>query len=123
MSSPLKLKSERVGKVSLAKEEPYLSVLVDTGVFHLDQVFDYSLPAKFDLQPGNWVSVPFHGRNCLGLIVARSENTAISKVSPINRGVKGSFISPSHIELYRAVASRWAVPIFDVLRFVRADAA
>ena len=51
MSSPLKLKSERVGKVSLAKEEPYLSVLVDTGVFHLDQVFDYSLPAKFDLQP------------------------------------------------------------------------
>ena len=118
MSSPLKLKSERVGKVSLAKEEPFLSVLVDTGVFHLDQVFDYSLPAKFDLQPGNWVSVPFHGRNCLGLIVSRSANTEISKVSPINRGVKGSFISPSHIELYKAVAARWAVPIFDVLRFV-----
>ena len=118
MSSPLKLKSERVGKVTLAEQNPYLSVLVDTGVFHLDQEFDYSLPAKFDLQPGNWVSVPFHGRNCLGLIVARNANTEISKVSPINRGVKGAFISSSHIELYRAVASRWAVPIFDVLRFV-----
>ena len=36
MSAPLKLKSERIGKVQLASEEPYLSVLVDTGVLHLD---------------------------------------------------------------------------------------
>ena len=118
MSSPLKLKSERVGKVTLAEQNPYLSVLVDTGVFHLDQEFDYTLPAKFDLQPGNWVSVPFHGRNCLGLIVKRSAKSEIAKVTSINRGVKGSFVSSEHLDLYRAVAARWATPIFDVLRFV-----
>jgi len=118
MTTPLKLKSERVGKVTLTEDRPFLSVLVDTGVFHLDYEFDYSLPSKFSLQPGNWVSVPFHGRNCLGLIVSRSAKSAVSKVQPINRGVKGPFISTEHLKLYRSVAERWASPIFDVLRFV-----
>ncbi|MFM1758494.1 MAG: hypothetical protein RL193_1071 [Actinomycetota bacterium] len=118
MATPLKLKSERVGKATLASSSPYLSVLVDTGVFHLDYEFDYSLPAKFDLAAGDWVSVPFNGRNCLGLITKRSENSALSKISTINRGAKGPYISPEHLALYKAVADRWAVPIFDVLRFV-----
>lgn len=118
MSTPLKLKSERVGKVQLATVDPYLSVLVDTGVFHLDQEFDYSLPARFDIQIGDWVSVPFNGRNCLGLVTKRGPKSAVSKVSPINRGAKGVRLSERHIDLYKAVAHRWAVPIFDVLRFV-----
>ena len=118
MSAPLKLKSERVGKVKLAEYQPFLSVLVDTGVFHLDQPFDYSIPEKFDAKPGHWVSVPFHGRNCLGLIIARSSKTALSKVLPINRMAKGPQISAEHLKLYQAIATRWAAPIFDVLRFV-----
>jgi len=118
MTTPLKLKSERVGKVTLTKDRPYLSVLVDTGVFHLDYEFDYSLPAKFSLEPGNWVSVPFHGRNCLGLIVSRNAKSAIAKVQPINRGVKGPYISEQHLALYKAVSERLAAPVFDVLRFV-----
>jgi len=96
MQTPLKLKSERVGKLILADENPYLSVFVDTGVFHLDYEFDYLLPSKFDLKPGQWVSVPFNGRNCLGLIVSRSDKSAQRKVLPINRGVKGPYISPDH---------------------------
>jgi primosomal protein N' (replication factor Y) len=118
MATPLKLKSERVGKISLVEENPYLSVLVDTGVLHLDHEFDYSLPAKFNVGIGDWVSVPFNGRNCLGLVTGRSNSTSVSKVSPINRTAKGPKLSSAHISLYRAVAKRWAVPIFDVLRFV-----
>jgi len=118
MATPLRLKSERVGKATLASSKPYLSVLVDTGVFHLDYEFDYSLPAKFDLAAGDWVSVTFNGRNCLGLITKRSDKSDLSKILPINRGVKGPHISGEHLKLYQAVAKRWAVPIFDVLRFV-----
>lgn len=118
MQAPLKLKSERVGKLAIAESNPYLSVLVDTGVFHLDQEYDYSLPAKFDLNIGDWVSVPFNGRNCLGLITRRSANSAIAKITPINRGAKGPRISPEHLMLYKSIAKRWAVPVFDVLRFV-----
>lgn len=121
MQTPLRLKSERLGKIAIAESNPYLSVLVDTGVFHLDQEFDYSLPAKFDLNVGDWVSVPFHGRNCLGLITGRSSKDGASKlqqIKPINRAAKGPKISAEHLRLYQAVAKRWAVPIFDVLRFV-----
>lgn len=118
MATPLKLKSERVGKVKLTDENPYLSVLVDTGVFHLEDEYDYSLPAKFNLQIGDWVSVPFNGKNCLGIITQRKANSTIPKVQPINRGAKGPRISIEHIKFYQAVAKRWAVPIFDVLRFV-----
>lgn len=118
MQAPLKLKSERVGKLTLAEENPFLSVLVDTGVLHLDYEFDYLLPDKFDLHPGHWVSVPFNGRNCLGLITSRSDKSAQKKLLPINRGIKGPYISPDHLNFYKKVASRWCVPIFDVLRFV-----
>lgn len=118
MATPLKLKSERVGKVKLTDENPYLSVLVDNGVFHLEHEYDYSLPAKLNLNVGDWVSVPFNGKNCLGLITQRKASPAIAKVQPINRGAKGPKISVEHIKFYQAVAKRWAVPIFDVLRFV-----
>jgi primosomal protein N' (replication factor Y) len=118
MTTPLKLKSERVGRAKIATREPYLSVLVDTGVFHLDQEFEYSLPEKLDLNPGQWVSVPFHGKNCLGLIVRRSSTASVAKVLPINRAAKGPIVSNKHLQFYQAVAARWAVPIFDVLRFV-----
>ena len=118
MTTPLKLKSERIGKVKLTSDRPFLSVLVDTGVFHLSDEYTYSLPEKFDVEPGDWVSVPFNGRNCLGLVTERKNKNEISKVSPINRSAKGPFIGSQHLTFYRAVASRWAVPIFDVLRFV-----
>jgi primosomal protein N' (replication factor Y) len=118
MQAPLKLKSERVGKLTLAEENPILSVFVDTGVFHLDYEFDYLLPSKFDLKPGQWVSVPFNGRNCLGLVASRSNKSATRKALPINRGIKGPYISPDHLNFYKKVANRWCVPLFDVLRFV-----
>mgnify|MGYP003704080657 CR=1 FL=1 len=122
MVSPLRLKREVVGKAPIASSNPFLSILVDTGVFHLDQPYEYLLLEKIEVEIGDWVSVPFNGRNCLGLIVDRygkSRNySAASKTLPINRKVKGDRVSPKHLELYRAIAARWSVPIFDVLRFL-----
>jgi len=69
--SPLKLKREGVGKVPIASKDPFLSVLVDTGVYHLDQPYEYALPEKLNVEIGSWVSVPFNSRNCLGLVIDR----------------------------------------------------
>lgn len=117
MTTPLKLKSERVGKVPLATDRPYISVLVDTGVLHLDSPYSYLLPVKVNVEPGDWVSVPFNGRNLQALVVDRSNNSIPGKLLTLNRQVKGPYISPSHLKFYQAVAKRWAVPLFDVLRF------
>ena len=108
MVSPLKLKRESVGKVPIASKNPYLSVLVDTGVFHLDQPYEYTLPEKIEIEIGDWVSVPFNSRNCLGLVIDRyskSRNlTAAAKTLPINRKVKGANVSRKHLDFYQAVA-------------------
>lgn len=118
MVAPLKLKREKVGSPKPASSAPVLSVLVDTGVYHLDQEFDYLLPEKFEVAPGEWVSVPFKGKNRIGLVTKRSELKSGAKLSFINKPILGPKISSDFLHLYRAIASRWAVPIFDVLRFV-----
>jgi len=122
MASPLKLKSERIGKVAIAEDSPNVSVLVDTGVYHLDGPFDYHLPKRLDLQVGEWVSVPFKNRNHQGLIIERGNKpfSAISnsKILPVNRAIRGPKLDKTLIEFYQSIAKRWAVPIFDVLRFV-----
>jgi primosomal protein N' (replication factor Y) len=118
MVSPLRLKSQKVGKPEVAAHNPVLSILVDTGVYHLDQPYDYLLPSKFQVNPGDWVSIPFRGKTSLGLVVNRQSSSTIAKLEFINRPAKAEPIAPEFIDLYRRIAERWAVPIFDVLRFV-----
>ena len=52
---------------------PYARVRVDTGVFHLDQLYDYQIPEKLtaSIQVGVRVQLPFGGRETEGIIVER----------------------------------------------------
>ena len=122
MVSPLRLKSEKVGKTKIAEERPFLRAFVDTGVFHLDQEYDYLLPDKYDLNPGQWVSVPFKNRNCPALIISRTSKPSgdipASKILPINRPIRAPIINAEFLSFYQAVAQRWCSSIFDVLRFI-----
>ena len=118
MVAPLRLKSERIGKPEIHPDRPILSILVDTGVYHLDGEYDYLLPAKFSVEPGQWVSVPFRNQTLRGLVTKRSAKSSVVKLEYINKPVKGPLVEQPFLELYLKVAERWAVPIFDVLRFV-----
>ena len=119
MVAPLKLKREKVGAPTISPVNPKLSILVDTGVYHLEQPFDYLLPEKFEVNPGDWVSVPFKGSNRIGLVISREAFRGGSKLSFINRPAIGPKIDEKFLRFYRSVSDRWAVPIFDVLRFVQ----
>jgi len=48
----------------VAESLPVAKVRVDTGVFHLDQLYDYSVPAKLSalVKVGVRVQLPFGGR-------------------------------------------------------------
>jgi primosomal protein N' (replication factor Y) len=118
MVAPLRLKSERVGKPTINANRPVLSVLVDTGIYHLDGEYNYLLPSTFEVEPGQWVSVPFKSRMLRGLVTRRSAQNRDLKLSFINKVLPGPFISKEFLNFYTKVAERWAVPIFDVLRFV-----
>ena len=60
----------------LAGRLPVARVRVDTGVFHLDQLYDYSVPEKLSelIVPGVRVQLPFGNRETEGIVIDRVVN-------------------------------------------------
>lgn len=60
----------------IAGRLPVARVRVDTGVFHLDQLYDYSVPEKLSelIVPGVRVQLPFGNRETEGIVVDRVVN-------------------------------------------------
>jgi primosomal protein N' (replication factor Y) len=57
----------------IASVLPYARVRVDTGVFHLEQLYDYQIPEKLTalIQVGVRVQLPFGNRETEGIVVER----------------------------------------------------
>ena len=99
---------------------PYARIRVDTGVFHLDQLYDYLIPEKFSelIQVGIRVQLPFGNRETEGIIVQRvsaperaGDLKSISKVlSPI------PIATDQSLSLIDAVAAHYACNSWDVIR-------
>ena len=99
---------------------PYARVRVDTGVFHLDQLYDYQIPEKLSefIQVGIRVQLPFGGRETEGIVVERvaaperaGELKSITKVL----SVVPIATSPS-LDLIDSVADHFACNPWDVIR-------
>jgi primosomal protein N' (replication factor Y) len=94
-------------------------VWVDSGVFHLDSVFDYSIPKDFEeiIQIGMRVEVPFNGRQVEAFVVGRVAGSTNSKLKSISKVLSPTPVaSMKSIILIEAVAQRWAAHPYDVLR-------
>ena len=99
---------------------PYARVRVDTGVFHLDQLYDYQIPEKLSevIQVGVRVQLPFGGRETEGIVVERvgvperaGELKSITRVlSPI------PIASAQSLVLIDNVAAHFAANPWDVIR-------
>jgi primosomal protein N' (replication factor Y) len=99
---------------------PYARVRVDTGVFHLDQLYDYQIPEKLSevIQVGVLVQLPFGGRETEGIVVERvgvperaGELKSITRVlSPI------PIASVQSLVLIDKVADHFAANPWDVIR-------
>ena len=104
-----------------ASNSPIARVLVDTGVFHLDQEFDFLVPEELSEMaiPGVSVRVPFNGRKCDGLIVGRANSSAhIGRMQFIDKvNNETALLTSSVLNLSRAVARKYASTVMDVLRF------
>jgi primosomal protein N' (replication factor Y) len=104
-----------------ASNSPIARVLVDTGVFHLDQEFDFLVPEELSevAISGVSVRVPFNGRKCDGLIVGRANSSAhIGRMQYIDKvNNETALLTSSVLYLSRAVARKYASTVMDVLRF------
>ncbi|NUK90346.1 primosomal protein N' [Streptomyces lunaelactis] len=118
---------------ALAKELPVARVMVNKGVLHLDQYFDYAVPEELDAdaQPGVRVRVRFgagahrvrDGRREGGglidgfLIERRAETDYGGALAALAYVVSPEpVLSPEMLALARAVADRYAGSLADVLQ-------
>jgi primosomal protein N' (replication factor Y) len=99
---------------------PYARIRVDTGVFHLDQLYDYQIPEKLSefIQVGVRVQLPFGGRETEGIVVERvgvperaGELKSVTRVlSPV------PIASAQSLLLIDTVAAHFAANPWDVIR-------
>jgi primosomal protein N' (replication factor Y) len=103
-----------------ASNLPLARVLVDTGVMHLDEPFDYLVSEQLDesAQPGHLVAVSFHGREVQGYIIERSEigDRKISGLKYIDRVLSTHcLLLPEQYQLFQALANRYACSIWAII--------
>lgn len=99
---------------------PVAAVVVDTGLAHLDRVFEYAVPPELDdgAQAGVRVRVRFAGRDLDGFVVERRAGPAHpGRLQPLRRVVSPEpVLTPEVLALSRAVADHGAGVLGDVLR-------
>ncbi|MBK3616766.1 primosome assembly protein PriA, partial [Streptomyces sp. MBT98] len=118
---------------ALAEELPVARVLVNKGVLHLDQFFDYAVPLELDAdaQPGVRVRVRFGagGRNVQGgrreggglidgfIVERRADSDYQGALAALASVVSPEpVLGPELLALCRAVADRYAGSLADVLQ-------
>lgn len=123
MATPgrLRLKSQIIARPkSPALDKPFVRTWVDTGVFHLDQSFDYSVPETLSdlVQVGVRVQVPFNGREVEALVLERCDTSKTPGViKPISKVLSPHPVATQlSIALIEAVSSRWATDPFNILK-------
>ena len=119
-SAPLRLKVQKVarGKLEIARHLPVAKVLVDTGVAHLDEVYDYLVPDILDkeLRTGVKVGINFSGRNVEGFVLERSESSTIGNLKFIEKVLSPiPLLTSDTLALISAVSRRWASTSFDIV--------
>ena len=103
-----------------APTDPVASVVVDTGLAHLDRSFEYLVPESMadTAVPGARVKVRFAGQDLGGFVVARSASAEHEgRLAPIRRVVSPEpVLTPELLALAHEVARRSAGTLGDVLR-------
>lgn len=121
LTRPLRLRREvirRAPEISTT-DNPVARLWVDSGVFHLDQSYDYLVPDNLSEQVavGVRVQVPFNGRECEALVLERIALNSDRRLKSITKVIsRVPVASKRSVDLIALVAHRWACHPYDVIR-------
>ena len=119
-SALLRLKVQKVARGSSQKADslPVARVWVDTGVAHLDLIYDYLVPISLDdqVKVGVRVAVNFSGRVTDGYILSRGDSTEVGNLKFIERVLSPlPLLTAELISLIDRTARQWAGSPLDIL--------
>ena len=113
-------RSSRTTDQATASNDPVASVVVDTGLAHLDRPFEYLVPEALadTAVPGARVKVRFAGQDLDGFVVARQARAEHEgRLAPIRRVVSPEpVLTPTQLRVATTVAAHSAGTLGDVLR-------
>jgi len=99
---------------------PVARVRVDTGVFHLDQLYDYAIPEKLSaqIQIGVRVQLPFGGRETEGIVQERvAQPERAGELKPISKVLSPHPIATiESLTLFEVLAQKYACNPWDIIR-------
>ena len=118
---PLRQKAEVAKRESIRSEQSTFvaQIQVDTGVYHLDQPYDYSIPNQLidQVSIGIRVQVPFGGREVEGLVLSVADGSAIGGLKAISKVISPIPVASSDLlRLIKEVAQAWAANPYDLIR-------
>ena len=123
-AKPLTLKREKAGApkksfVDFGETFLQVEVLVDSGVYHLDQTFSYLAPVALTpyLSKGTLVSCPFRGDKKVGLVLDVNESSKAG-LKQINSVLIPHALSEGQIEFLNKVAHRYVASRADMLSLI-----
>jgi primosomal protein N' (replication factor Y) len=121
----LKLKREvaHLPAVAPIGEFTVAQVWVDASVYHLDSPFSYLIPGNLaeQVRLGSMVSVPFHGRDVLAMVIELSANVSTTGLKSITKVIGLPLLTPEILALTLEACNRYAAHPFDILRSALPD--
>ena len=125
VTRPLTLKAEVFRKSSAsATYSGIAQVWVDSGIYHLDQEFEYLIPEELDslIDIGVRVIVPFSHRECEAIVLSRGPLVGLSQSAHTGLKAISKVVTPfpvatrESLNLIAQVCKRWAAHPYDVIR-------
>lgn len=121
LTRPLRLKSEiaKAKAGSSSSPLPIARVWVDSGVYHLDQIYDYLVPdfLSSNVSTGIRIQVPFAGREVEALVLSRESHSDSIGLKPISKVLSPQSVATTEsLELIASVSKRWAAHPYDIIR-------
>ena len=120
MNAPLALKRQRaLANKRRSGFSSVASVVVDTGVFHLDEPFSYGIPSELAdrVHIGSHVKVLFRNKRTNGIVVSFSDHRENLPLQPIQGIIDRFALSPTTIDLCERLADRHASSLQSLFRF------
>lgn len=100
--------------------QPFAQVRVDTGVFHLDGVYDYVVPEKYSklVNVGVRIQVPFGNKEVEGIVASRSDQpTSAGELKPITKVLSSHPIATAQsLALFDRIALKYSCNPWDIIR-------